>query len=98
LEFINPNNEPVDIKIGISAVDIEGAKKNLEAEIGNKSFDQVRSEAQDAWEQQLEKIVIESENDRLQNQLLYSNVPYHAGSQPLPGCGWTLPRHGSEHS
>ena len=62
LTFINPNNEPVYIKIGISAVDIEGAKKNLETEIGNKYFDEIKKEAQDTWEKQLKKIVIESPN------------------------------------
>ena len=62
LTFENPNNEPVYIKIGISAVDEEGAKNNLESEIGNKTFDQIKKEAQDVWEQQLEKIVIESDN------------------------------------
>ena len=62
LNFINPNNEPVYIKIGISAVDIEGAKKNLETEIGDKSFEQIKKVAQDIWEKQLEKIIIESED------------------------------------
>ncbi|MBT8266532.1 MAG: GH92 family glycosyl hydrolase [Bacteroidia bacterium] len=62
LTFINPNNEPVYIKIGISAVDVAGAKKNLEAEIADKSFEQVKKEAQDLWEKQLEKIIIESDN------------------------------------
>jgi len=61
-QFINPNNEPVYIKIGISAVDEAGAKKNLEAEIGDKTFNQVKKEAQEAWETQLEKIVVESDN------------------------------------
>ncbi|PKA83212.1 putative alpha-1,2-mannosidase [Ulvibacter sp. MAR_2010_11] len=63
LLFINPNNEPVYISIGISAVDEEGAKKNLETEIGSKSFDEIKSEAEATWEQQLEKIVIESSNE-----------------------------------
>ncbi len=58
----NPNNEEVFIKIGISAVDIEGAKQNLEQEIGKKSFQQVKETAQNIWEKQLEKIVIESDN------------------------------------
>ncbi|TCK67605.1 putative alpha-1,2-mannosidase [Winogradskyella wandonensis] len=60
IKFNNPNNEPVYIKVGISAVDIEGAKKNLEAEIGNKDFETVKKIGQDYWETQLEKIVIES--------------------------------------
>lgn len=62
LNFINPNNEPIYIKIGISAVDTDGARKNLQQEIGNKSFDQVKIEAQDNWEKQLDKIVVESSN------------------------------------
>jgi len=62
LTFKNPNNEPIVIKIGISAVDIEGARKNLETEIGTKTFEQVKKIAQDTWETQLEKIVIESDD------------------------------------
>ena len=62
LTFNNPNNEHVYIKIGISAVDEEGARKNLEEEIADKSFEDIKKEAQDTWEQQLEKIVIESSN------------------------------------
>ena len=62
LTFNNPNNEYVYIKIGISAVDEEGARKNLEEEIADKSFEDIKKEAQDTWEQQLEKIVIESSN------------------------------------
>ncbi len=62
VELENPNNDPVYVKVGISPVDENGAKKNLETEIGNKTFDQVKKEAQDKWESQLEKIVIESEN------------------------------------
>jgi predicted alpha-1,2-mannosidase len=62
LNFINPNNEPIIIKVGISAVDIDGARKNLEAEVLNKDFGTVKKEAQEAWEAQLEKIVVESED------------------------------------
>ena len=46
LLFDNPNNEPILVKTGISAVDEEGARKNLEAEIGNKDFETVKKEAQ----------------------------------------------------
>jgi len=62
LEFDNPNNEPVYVSIGISAVDEAGAKLNMETEIGSKSFDQIKAEADTAWEKQLEKMVIESDN------------------------------------
>lgn len=63
IKFINPNNEPVYAKVGISAVDAEGAKKNRETEIANKPFEQLKKEAAEAWEKQLSKIVVESNNE-----------------------------------
>ena len=80
LNFINPNNEPVYIKVGISAVDEAGARKNLEGEIGNQTFEQVKKTAQDFWEKQLEKIVIES-NDIDKKTNFYSAL-YHTMLAP----------------
>tara|TARA_R110002111_G_scaffold16141_7_gene41532 strand:- start:6542 stop:9475 length:2934 start_codon:yes stop_codon:yes gene_type:complete len=80
LNFINPNNEPVYIKVGISAVDIDGARKNLEAEVLNKDFETVKKEAQQLWESQLEKIVIES-NDSDKKTNFYSAL-YHTMLAP----------------
>tara|TARA_R110000787_G_scaffold281103_2_gene392220 strand:- start:4425 stop:7388 length:2964 start_codon:yes stop_codon:yes gene_type:complete len=62
LKLVNQDNEPVLVRIGISAVDIEGAKKNLKQEIYDKAFWETKEEAQEVWEQQLEKIVIETDN------------------------------------
>ena len=80
LNFINPNNEPIFIKIGISAVDIEGAKKNLEAEIGNQTFEQVKKTAQEFWEKQLEKIVLEDTNE--DNKTNFYTSLYHVSIAP----------------
>ena len=80
LNFINPNNEPIFIKIGISAVDIEGAKKNLQAEIGNQTFEQVKKTAQDFWEKQLEKIVLEDTNE--DNKTNFYTSLYHVSLAP----------------
>ncbi len=79
-EFINPNNEPVLIKIGISAVDEQGAKQNLEQEIGNNSFEDIKKEAQQNWEQQLEKIIIEA--DDLNNKTNFYTALYHTMLAP----------------
>ena len=50
----NPANpRKILVKVGISAVSIEGAKKNLEAEIPGWDFDQVRKTAQSAWVKEL---------------------------------------------
>ncbi len=80
LSFENPNNEPVFIKIGISAVDIEGAKKNLAAEIGDNSFASIKAEAQKSWEKQLGKIVIESKNEDFKTNF-YTSM-YHVSIAP----------------
>ncbi|MFT6843283.1 MAG: putative alpha-1,2-mannosidase [Psychroserpens sp.] len=80
LNFINPNNEPIFIKIGISAVDVEGAKKNLEAEIGNQTFKQVKKTAQELWEKQLEKIVLEDTNE--DNKTNFYTSLYHVSIAP----------------
>ncbi|WP_299115727.1 GH92 family glycosyl hydrolase [uncultured Winogradskyella sp.] len=80
LLFDNPNNEPLVIKTGISAVDEKGAKDNMIAEIGSKSFEEVRKEAQNYWEKQLKKIVIES-NDIEKKTNFYSAL-YHTMIAP----------------
>lgn len=80
LKFINPNNETVYIKIGISAVDINGAKKNLQEEIGSKTFDEIKIEAQNVWENQLEKIVVEDENQ--DHKVNFYTALYHTMLAP----------------
>ncbi|WP_299766975.1 GH92 family glycosyl hydrolase [uncultured Dokdonia sp.] len=76
----NPNNEPIYVSVGISAVDEAGAKRNLETEIGSKSFDQIRQEAQTTWEEQLSKIVIEDAH--LDNKTNFYSALYHTMIAP----------------
>ena len=78
--FVNPKNEPIIVKIGISAVNIEGAKKNLEAEIGDKSFNQAKKEVQESWEKQLEKIVVEDTNN--DHKVNFYSALYHTMLAP----------------
>ncbi|MDR0750286.1 MAG: GH92 family glycosyl hydrolase [Tannerellaceae bacterium] len=47
---------PLELKIGFSFVSVEKAKKNLETEIKDKSFEQVVEEADQTWEALLSKI------------------------------------------
>lgn len=78
--FVNPNNEPVYVKIGISAVDEKGAKQNLQHEIGEMSFDEVKIEAQQTWEKQLEKIVVEDTNE--DHKVTFYSALYHTMLAP----------------
>ncbi|WP_397364707.1 GH92 family glycosyl hydrolase [Olleya sp. R77988] len=80
LKFKNPKNQPVYIKIGISAIDIEGARKNLKGEIGDQTFEEVKKTAQDFWEKQLEKIVIEDKN--IDNKTNFYSSMYHVALAP----------------
>lgn len=78
--FSNKTSEPLLVSVGISAVDIEGAKKNLGAEIGNKTFQQIKKEAQEKWEKQLSKIEVEN-NDNDQKTIFYTAL-YHTMIAP----------------
>ncbi|HEY2960827.1 MAG TPA: GH92 family glycosyl hydrolase [Pyrinomonadaceae bacterium] len=48
----------VSVKVGISAVDINGAWLNLAGELGHKTFDTVKAEAAAAWNAELNKITV----------------------------------------
>lgn len=80
IEFDNPNNTPVYISVGISAVDELGAKQNLVSEIQGKEFETLKKEAQNHWERELGKITIESNNkDRKVN---FYTALYHTMLAP----------------
>jgi len=79
-QFKNAENEPVYIKVGISAVDAKGAKQNLEREIGTKTFEQVRQEGKTVWEKQLQKIEIESSNS--EDKVNFYTAMYHSMLAP----------------
>ena len=68
------------VKVAISAVSVEGARRNLEAELPGWDFDVVRRAADAAWEQELSKIRVEggAPADRVK---FYSAL-YHAMLTP----------------
>jgi len=69
----NGSTTPVEMKIGLSYVSVENAKQNLVQEIGSKTFDQVRQEADKTWEQLLSKIEV-SGGTQKQKQMFYSSL------------------------
>jgi len=58
-EFATQKDEPVSIKSGISYASLDGAKKNLEAEIAEWDFNLVRIKARNLWAKELNKIDVE---------------------------------------
>ncbi len=61
----------VELKVGISFVDLEGARKNLEAEAEGVGFDEVREAASAAWEEALSIVEVEGGTDT-RRRLLYT--------------------------
>lgn len=57
-------SEPLELKIGFSFVSIDNAKMNLEQEMKEKSFAQVRKEADKTWENLLSKIEVTGGTER----------------------------------
>jgi predicted alpha-1,2-mannosidase len=76
---LNPG-EPLLVKVGISSVDVEGAQKNLKAELNHWDFDKVRADARAAWNAELSKIAVTGGTDaQLTN---FYTALYHAMTAP----------------
>ena len=65
INFGDIQDDTVELKMGISFVSNENALLNLETEVGNKSFDDVRKEAQAQWENELSLIKIDSDDEEI---------------------------------
>ena len=71
---------------------------NLATEIGDKTFDEVKQEAQKIWEQQLQKIVIE--DSKLADKTNFYTAMYHVSIAPnlYQDVGRTLSWYGFKNS
>ncbi|HWF89503.1 MAG TPA: GH92 family glycosyl hydrolase, partial [Pyrinomonadaceae bacterium] len=56
--FDTRTGAPVLVKVGISAVDIDGALQNLRAEIPHWDFDKIRADAKARWNAELNRITV----------------------------------------
>jgi predicted alpha-1,2-mannosidase len=72
--------EKIKVKVGISFVDNEGAKNNLEKEIPGWDFDATRKDAEDKWNAELSKIQVKS-NDEEAKSIFYTSL-YHSLLEP----------------
>ena len=72
--------EVILVKVGLSAVSIDAALKNLEAEVPEWEFDAARRAAHAAWEKELSKITIET--DRADHKKIFYSALYHSFVAP----------------
>ncbi len=80
LQFETTQNEQVLVKVAISPVDTEGARKNLTTEMPDWNFDNIQANACKDWNRYLQKIEI-STKDEEQKTIFYTAM-YHTGISP----------------
>ena len=95
LDFQTGKDEQVMVKVGFSAVDTEGARKNMEAEIAGWDFDEVRAQAREAWNRYLAKIDVSTPNET--DKRIFYTAMYHTAISPnlftdVDGRYWGMDR------
>ncbi len=76
VQFSIASNEPVVIKVALSSVSVDGARKNLDQEMPGWDFDKTRKDAAQLWKKELGKIQVEGGTNG-QKRTFYTAL-YHA--------------------
>ena len=79
LDFNTKSGGDLYIKISLSSTSIEGAKRNLKAEIPEWNFEEIKEDAKDKWNNYLSRIEIEGAE--AQKNSFYTSL-YHLLIQP----------------
>jgi predicted alpha-1,2-mannosidase len=74
--FETMEDERILVKVGISYTSIEGARKNLNAEIPDWDFDGIRNKAREIWNKELSRVKIDGATDD-QKEIFYTAM-YHS--------------------
>ncbi|MBN2416436.1 GH92 family glycosyl hydrolase [bacterium] len=74
--FANDPAEPLLVKVGISAVSVEGARKNLDSEIPGWDFIAIRDSADAEWNRELSRIRVRG-GSKVDRRKFYTAL-YHA--------------------
>ncbi|MCP4867782.1 MAG: glycoside hydrolase family 92 protein [Proteobacteria bacterium] len=70
----------VTVRIGISFLDVDGARANLDADVGTASFDEVLEDAEAVWEDRLAAFAVAGGSDF--DRAVYASSAYHALMMP----------------
>lgn len=74
-KFSAKNGEAILVKVGISAVSTDGAKRNLEKEIPDWDFDGIKEKAEVAWRKMLSRIEVKDGDH--ENLVKFYTALYH---------------------
>jgi len=80
LSFGNAD-KPINARVSISAVDKEGATKNMQEVVEFKSFDQVILAARKQWSEELSGILIKSDDEQIKKN--FYTALYHTKIAPM---------------
>lgn len=78
-DFNTAADEKIKVKFALSPVSMEGAVKNMKAEIPGWNFEQVKKQAQNTWNKELETISIDGSVPEKEN---FYTAMYHACINP----------------
>lgn len=78
--FDSSESNELEVRVGISAVDEEGALQNRKHELDGKTFENILQIAESTWEQQLNKIVVETFNE--EDKFNFYTSLYHTMLSP----------------
>ena len=79
-EFDVKKREQVFVKVAISGVDVEGAKKNMEAELPQWDFNKVKTDCEALWNNELNKIQVKGGTS--DQQVIFYTALYHCFIHP----------------
>ena len=81
-DFDTEGGEPIVMRIAISAVDVEGAKNNLKAELAENGFDfdALKQKAYDKWNKELLRYEVADPNES--NKTVFYTALYHCMIAP----------------
>ncbi|NUY81515.1 glycoside hydrolase family 92 protein [Flavobacterium sp. MAH-1] len=79
-DFATAEGEKIKIKFALSPVSTAGALANMKAEIPHWDFEKAKSDGQNLWEKELDKITVETIND--EDKVNFYTAMYHAFINP----------------
>ena len=79
-DFDTNEGEKIKIKFALSPVSSAGALANMKAEIPHWDFEKVKSDGQNLWEKELDKITVETINEK--DKVNFYTAMYHAFINP----------------
>ena len=79
-EFPTTEGEQVCMNAAISFVDLDGARKNFEAELRDKDFDTAYAETRDLWDRALSRVSVEGGSE--EERTVFYTALYHTMIDP----------------